>query len=457
MTTRKPIFKHRLALFALIIAATFMLSGCQNGSLGAKDGSVYGKVTYGTKDYPLANVLIRVQNRGGNDAIIAYGTTKEDGTFYIPNLQPSTWEVFVDAKGYNFADNGEPANMARVEEVVLESGCSVAVKPIRLVKTSSLLTGTLRAYIVDAATSAPINGFTVSQITPADQQKNKYFESAEDFRTVGWTGLEGGKHHYRIDAPRYVPFYTSAALSEENAHLVVPDTGADGGLEISNVPLYFGTVYLKPMKAQLSGLIKNLPGHVVKGVADGSASAEIWAEAGGQRIVGRVALGGDIVSGVLSYTVPDIPVTARNIKLTVSLKGYPPVVIADSITIPRTADGGTHKIEDFDFSTVTPITGYLVVEVASTKPEDDDPGTFPPGHVAEVIINGNWKDVGTYKVVSGNYYGTVTIPDIMTEYPVSVLVTNKNKGYVSGREDDVIIDQSGHTLTKRVRIMLSEN
>lgn len=419
--------KARWLFVMFIIIASFVFSGCDNGSLGAKYGVITGYVLNVDNNQPVPEVLIKAKGTLNSGVEHKSTYTAGDGSFTIPNVKKGSWEVDIEKYGYILATDSADVGLRTVE---VNIGETVSVSVIKVYKTEILTRGTLKAYPVDAVTGRPITNFTVTQATPYNQRKSKFFESAADFRDTGWTNLDGGEHEYVITARNYKDFSTAEG---ENAKPV----------SIGPAPANLGTIYLEPLTVDISGSLR-LPGYVLDAE---SQNISIWAEASGKRVASYTTTGGDsdAFNGSLNFTLTGVPVTAGSVTVKSKVRGYEIVNLKSALAISAANPGGTIAIGETDYiRNITPITRDVRVVLRSTKPDDGDEGSFRPGSTAEIFIKQGGETTSTKVTVQSNsYYAEGHVGNVITGYPLVIMAQNTSEGYYSVESEPTVIPEDG--------------
>lgn len=428
MVKRKTNTKGRWLIIAFMAIASLIFTGCDNGSLGLKSGSITGYILNVDTNQPVSEVLVTAKGTvsGGTENRSTY--TTGDGSFVLADLKKGSWAINVEKFGFIIAtDSAEIAHRT----VEVNNGETVSAPVIKLHKTEQLVRGVLKGYPVDAVTGRPLSKFTVTQATPYNQRKSKTFETAADFRDSGWTNLDGGDHHYTITAPNYKEYSTAG------------DDGNGKQISIGAAAANMGTIYVEPLTVSISGALK-LPGYVLDAENQNIA---IWAEAAGKRVASftTTAAEGDFFNGSLNFTLDKVPVTAGSVAVKCKVRGYDIVNLQSTLAITSANPGGTIAIGETDFiNNVTPITRDVRVVLRSTKPDDGEPGTFVPGNVAKIYVKQGGETTSTnVTVVSSSYYAEAYISNVITGYPLVIQAQNITQGYYSVESDPVTIPEDG--------------
>ena len=424
--------RGRWLLLIVLSLASIVFTGCEKGSLGVKGGTAIGYIINSDDNKPISDVLVRASQGEGGKSMTTY--TAGDGKYSFHDLSEGSWNFNVEKYGYALIGGGSDGNSSDTTNLVattvaIKNGQTVTNPIIKMAKTESLYKGTLKGYPIDAVTGRPLRNFTVNQMTPYSQRKSKLFETAEDFRDSGWSGLKGGNHHYTISCQNYQEYSTA---------------GEDGsGPEISIGPsaVDLGVIKLEPHKVSVSGALRNLPGYILG--AD-SKDILIWAESAGKMVASSspdTALQGSVV-----YTISEIPVTVGAVSIKCKVRGYDVHTINTSVSLPNNIPGGTIAGIDADFHNIDPIRRDLRVVVTGTKPEDGTPSSFSPGEIARVYIKQGGKDIVPYvDVVSVNYKAEAYITGVITGYPIEIIVINQNNGFYKVTSEPFTVEEDGNT------------
>ncbi len=419
--------KTRWLFVIFIIIASFVFSGCDNGSLGAKYGVITGYVLNVDNNQPVPEVLVKAKGTLNSGVEHKSTYTAGDGSFVISNVKKGSWEVNIEKYGYTLASDSEEVEGRTVE---VNIGETVSVSVIKIFKTEKLTRGTLKGYPVDAITGRPVTNFTVTQATPYNQRKSKTFETAVDFRDTGWTNLDGGEHDYTITARNYKEFSTA-------------DGDNPKPVSIGASPVNLGTIYLEPLTVDISGSLR-LPGYVLD---SDSQNISIWAEASGRRVASYSTSAGDAdnFNGSLNFTLEEVPVTAGSVSVKCKVRGYEIVNLKTALPISAANPGGIIAIGETDYiNNISPITRDVRIVLRSSKPEDGDPGSFRPGNTASVYIQQGGETTSTnVNVVSGTYYAEAYVANVITGYPIVAMAQNTTLGFHSIESEPTIIPEDG--------------
>lgn len=431
MVRTQTIIKHRWLMLLVLSLASVIFTGCEKGSLGIKTGAITGYVIDEETNSPIADVLLRGEGTTGSGTENKSTYSSGDGSFAFTDCSKGSWKISVEKFGYVVATN-------TVLTATINNGETVAMSPIKMVRTEDNVKGTLRGYPIDLITGRAITNFTVTQETPFNERKSKTFETAADFRDTGWTGLEGGLHNYTITCPNYETFTTTTAHAN--------------GVEIGKSVANLGTIKLQPLTVGISGTLRNLPGYVLKA---SDKSIVVWAESAGKVVASYTELDANSSKGTITYQLDGIPVTAGSVSVKCKVKGYDLITISSAVSIAISNPGGVIGGIDTDFSTHEPITADLRVIVQSVAPSDSKDPSFDIGEVARVYVRNGGNNVVPYAdVTSVNYKGEVTISGVITGYPIDVTVVNQKRGYCSGEVKDLTIPENQETYP--VTVLLEE-
>lgn len=424
--------KGRLLMLLVLALASIVFTGCEKGSLGLKGGNVTGYVLNSANNQPIPEVLIRANGTDSGGAKTTHTAyTKGDGSYHLSNMTSGDWTIDVEKYGYKLA-NQEEGSSDPAATIVVNNGEAVSAPVIRMTKTEELYRGTLRGYPVDGVTGRPVRNFTVTQTYPYEQRRSKLFEQAVDFRDSGWTGLDGGNHHYTISANNYRDYKTDAENPEDY-------------ISIGASPVNMGVIHMDPFRVSISGTLRNLPGYVLDSE---SRDIYIWAESAGRVVASFTSSGDDeALKGSINYGLGEIPVTAGSVAVKAKVRGYDLMTINPAVSIASTMPGGTIGGINVDFANVEPIRRDVRVVVTGNEPRDDTPSTFPHGNVARVYIKQGGRDIVPYvDVVSVNYRAEAYFSGVITGYPITILAVNMNAGYNNGESEEITIQEDGNTM-----------
>lgn len=415
MVRTQTTIKHRWLVLFVLALASVIFTGCNNGSLGIKNGSISGYVLDDDTNQPISEVLVRATTDSDNKSVYTDG----DGSFCFGDVAKGTWTLTIEKYGYTVAT--ETLNHL---SCTVSNGETFVMSPLKLSKNTSNVKGTLKGYPIDATTGRAITNFTVTQDTPYNEKKSKTFESAADFRDTGWTGLEGGTHNYSITAPNYETWTST--------------TANQNGIEIGKAAANLGTIKMIPLTVKISGTFHGMPGYVYD-----NKNIVVWAESAGKVVASYTELSdATVAKGTLTYVIDDVPVTAGTVSVKCKARGYDTIVINSAVSIASANPGGVIAGVDMDFAVQEPITSDLRVIVRSTEPDDENPkGTFGHGEVARVYIQTGSTNVAYADVTSVNYGGEVTISGVITGYPLKVMAVNQNRKYCSVTSNDITIPE----------------
>ena len=419
----------RWLLLIFAVMASLIFTGCDTGHLGAKSGIITGYVLDVNTNQPISDILITATGQVGSGISHASTYTEGDGIYSLVDLKAGTWTLSFEKYGYAIATDSQEVVQ---RQITVGNGETYTNTTIKMYKTTDSYKGTLKAYPVDSITGRAINNFTITQTSPYNQRKSKTFETAADFRDSGWTNLEGGEHHYTIQAPGYNIYDTSIA----NEELGISGNPIMIGSGITNL----GTIRISPISTiSISGSLK-LPGYVLD---SDNRSIVIWAEASGKQVASFTDGSGEpAYMGSLQYTLTNIPTSAGSVNVYCKVRGYNQVTLKSNLVVNATTPGGTISIGEKDFITdVEPITRDVKVIVQSSKPEEGDHGTFPPGDIAKVIIKQGSYTIQETQVTSVNYFGEAILPNVPTGYQFEILVQNIKQGYFASMTDKMLIEE----------------
>lgn len=435
MVRQQTTAKGRWLLLIVLSLASIVFTGCEKGSLGIKGGSINGYVINASNNQPIPDVMVRGDSDTHENAK-AY--TGGDGSFVMSDLTKGAWGLYVEKYGYTLvspdATGTQTANIVAAT-VNVANGETVTAPVIKMEKTAELVKGVLKGYPIDAVTGRPLTNFTVTQTHPYNQRKSKLFETAADFRDIGWSGLEGGDHHYTITANNYVEYSTSAG-----------EGGAENYISIGASAVNMGTIKVEPLKVSIAGTLRNLPGYVLE-VSAAERDMVIWAEAAGKVVATftDTAVEG-AYKGSINYKLDEIPVSAGSVAVKCKIRGYDLQTINQAVSLASNMPGGTIAGIDIDFANVEPIRRDLRVVVISTKPEDSKPASFKPGQTARVYLRQGGKDIVPYiDVVCVNYRAEAYFSGVITGYNLNVYAVNMSQGYYYVLSDDFKVQEDGNS------------
>ncbi len=437
MVKHQTTAKGRWLLLFVLTLASIIFTGCEKGSLGIQGGTITGYVINSVNNQPVSEVLVRGDGTtatGAHENKSVY--TGGDGSFVMSDLSKGTWNLFVEKYGYSLS-TGQGTDTANISaaSVNVNNGETVTAPVIKLFKTSELVKGSLKGYPIDAITGRPLRNFTVTQTTPYSQRKSKTFETAEDFRDVGWSGLEGGDHHYTVNCTNYQEYSTAGA------------NGAGAAISIGASPKDLGVIKVQPLTVNITGTLRNLPGYILEAQ---QRDIIVWAEAAG-KVVATYTEGTAALKGSIAYTLNEIPVTAGTVAVKCKIRGYDVVTISSAVSLPSNLPGGTIAAVDCDFANIEPIRRDLRIVILSSAPESTKPGSFQPGQTARVYIRQGGKDIVPYvDVVSVNYRAEAYFSGVITGYDLNVVAVNMSEGYYTAESPAFKIQEettSAYTLT----------
>lgn len=443
MVRQQTTAKGRWLLLIVLSLASIVFTGCEKGSLGIQSGSITGFVINSVNNQPIPDVLVRADGTvaGGHETKNAY--TSGDGSFVLSDLTKGSWSLNVEKYGYALiaaAATGTDTADVVAATVNVNNGETVSSPIIKMSKTESLVKGVLKGYPIDAITGRPLRNFTVTQTEPYLQRKSKLFETAEDFRDTGWSGLEGGNHHYTISCNNYTEYSTAA--------------NSGPFISIGGSPVNLGVVKVTPLTVSIAGALRNLPGYILD---TANRDIVIWAEAAGKVVATYTDAAGaqDSFKGSIAYVLPNVPVTSGSVSVKCKIRGYDVKTINAAVSLASNMPGGIIAGVDLDFENVEPIRRDLRVVITSTAPTDDDLGSFAPNDVCRVYIRQGGKDIVPYiDVVSVNYRAEAYFTGVITGYPIKVLGVSMSAGYRHAETDDIIVQEDGnsaYTISLQIR------
>ncbi|MBF0408485.1 MAG: carboxypeptidase regulatory-like domain-containing protein [Candidatus Riflebacteria bacterium] len=419
---------YRIFLVTMLALASFIFTGCEKGSLGAKNGTILGVVLDYDKNTPIADVWVVAQ---GPNHEARETTTNGDGKFSIttdpPSNGPAQWNLKVEKYGW--------AASGTIDAVWVGNGETVNAPMIFMTKTGQTVKGTLKGYPVDAITGSPLMDFTVTQISPS---RYKNFDTAETFKENGWSGLESGDRFYRITCDNYQTYITP-----------------DPGIKISNTPYDMGVIKMQPLTVSVQGTLRNLPGHVITNWT--AASPVVWAESAGKVVATASAIAQAPAAGTsgsignVIYTIPGIPVSVGNIAVKCKLRGYDIITINQAVSIPKQRPSGTIAGIDANFENIDPIRRDVRVIITGTAPkplaEPPEPSTVDTGEIIRVYLRQGGKDIVPYVDVAGsNYHAEAYFSGVITGYALEFYVINTRRGYLHSEKANVTIPEDGNTI-----------
>jgi len=437
MVRQQTTAKGRWLLLIVLSLASIVFTGCEKGSLGIKSGNITGFVINASTNQPIPEVLVR----GTSDTHENASTyTGGDGSFIMTDLTKGAWSLNVEKYGYILvhpdATGSDTANVVAAT-VNVANGETVTAQVIKMNKTQELVKGVLRGYPIDSITGRPLTNFTVTQTYPYNQRKSKLFETAADFRDIGWSGLEGGDHHYTITANNYDEYNTANAAGAG---------GAAPYISIGASAANLGTIKVEPLRVSIAGTLRNLPGYVLD-LPAADRDILIWAEAAGKVVATftDTALQG-AYKGSVVYKMDDIPVTAGSVAVKCKVRGYDLQTINQAVSLASNMPGGTIAGIDIDFANVEPIRRDLRVVITSTEPKDGQPATFKPGQTARVFLRQGGKDIVPYvDVVAVNYRAEAYFSSVITGYDLNVYAVNMSEGYYQALSENFKVQEDGNS------------
>lgn len=427
MVKQQTTAKGRWLLLIVLSLASIVFTGCEKGSLGIKAGTITGYVLNADNNQPVPDVLIKAAGAisgspGGNVSASVF--TGGDGSFTLTDLAKGSWVLTAEKFGW-------VASSATDITINVNNGETSIAPVIKVSKTETLVKGVLRGYPIDAITGRPLRNFTVTQTEPYNQRKSRLFETAEDFRDIGWSGLEGGNHHYTITCNNYIEF----------------STAANGGqpVSIGASPVNLGVIKVAPLTVSIAGTLRNLPGYVLEA---SPRDIVIWAEAAGKVVATYTDTGSmqGNFKGTISYTLDNVPVSAGSVTVKCKIRGYDLQTINSAVSLSSNMPGGVIAGIDLDFANVEPIKRDLRIVIISSAPSGDDQGTFVPGEVARVYIRQGGKDIVPYvDVVSVNYRAEAYISGVITGYQIQPIAVNMTRGFNSAEGSPFVLQEDGNS------------
>ena len=434
MVRQQTTAKGRWLLLIVLSLASIVFTGCEKGSLGIKGGTITGYVINASTNQPIPDVLIR-----GSSATHENSSTYTagDGRFVMSDLTQGDWSIFVEKFGHVLVHpdvTGTQTANVPAANVNVANGETVTAQVIKMNKTEELVKGVLKGYPIDSITGRPLTNFTVTQTYPYNQRKSKLFETATDFRDIGWSGLEGGNHHYTITANNYVEHTT--AVGEGGAPAEYISIGASA--------VNLGTIKVAPLTVSIAGTLRNLPGYVLE---TETKDIVIWAEAAGKVVATFTdsQIQG-AYKGSITYKLDEIPVTAGSVAVKCKVRGYDLQTINQAVSLASNMPGGTIAGIDINFENIEPIRRDMRVVITSTEPKDGQPATFKPGQTARVFIRQGGKDIVPYvDVVCVNYRAEAYFSGVITGYDLNVFAVNMNEGYYQILSDAFKVQEDGNS------------
>ncbi len=436
MVRQQTTAKGRWLLLIVLSLASIVFTGCEKGSLGIKAGNITGFVINASTNQPIPDVLVR----GTSDTHVNASTyTGGDGGFIMSDLSKGAWSLNVEKYGYILVHpdvtGTQTANIVAAT-VNVDNGETVTAQVIKMNKTEELFKGVLKGYPIDSITGRPLTNFTVTQTYPYNQRKSKLFETAADFRDIGWSGLEGGDHHYTITSNNYVEYNTANAAGAGNAapYISIGPSAAN-----------LGTIKVDPLKVSIAGTLRNLPGYVLD---TENKDIVIWAEAAGKVVATftDIVTTGTAYKGSITYKLDDIPVSAGSVAVKAKIRGYDLQTINQAVSLASNMPGGTIAGIDIDFANVEPIRRDLRVVVTSTEPKDGQPASFKPGQTARVFLRQGGKDIVPYvDVVCVNYRAEAYFSSVVTGYDLNVYAVNMSEGYYHLLSENFKVQEDGNS------------
>src|ERR1700722_1901610 len=227
-----------IAFFALLVAPLF--------SHAQGLGSILGRVT-DPEGAGVAAAQVTATQEGTGFSRVA--STDADGFYVLPSLQPATYSLAVEAKGFN---------TAKEHGVTLLADQSLTVNlSLKLGSITEVVTVTTNTVQVDTSTSSlkqvieqqriselPLNGRNAAQLTllvagavnspngGADQGATKTFPGAVTYST---NGTRQDSISYQLDGGNYVDEYTNV-----NQPFPFPDALLEFSVQTSNYSAEYG-------------------------------------------------------------------------------------------------------------------------------------------------------------------------------------------------------------------------
>lgn len=434
MLRQQTTAKGRWLMLIVLSLASIVFTGCEKGSLGIKGGSITGYVINASSNQPIPDVLIRATSNA-NENSSTY--TAGDGSFVLSSLTQGAWSLYVEKYGHVLVSaevTGTQTTNIVAAAVNVANGETVSAQVIKMNKTEELVKGVLKGYPIDSITGRPLTNFTVTQTYPYIQRKSKLFETAADFRDIGWSGLEGGNHNYTITANNYNEYDTAKAV----------EGGAENFISIGASAVNLGTIKVEPLQVSIAGTLRNLPGYVLEVE---SKDIVIWAEAAGKVVASFTdsAVEG-AYKGSINYKLDNIPVTAGSVAVKCKIRGYDLQTINQAVSLASNMPGGTIAGVDINFENVEPIRRDLRIVINGTKPEDGKPSSFIPGQTARIFLRQGGKDIVPYvDVVSVNFRAEAYFTGVITGYNLNVYAINMSEGYFSALSEDFKVQEDGNS------------
>jgi hypothetical protein len=432
MVKQQKSFKGRWLLLLVLAMASIVFTGCEKGSLGIKGGTATGLVVNDATDKPIPEVLVRASS--AHQTLTTY--TGGDGIYIFNDMTQGEWSLSIEKSGYTISNQtGTDTVSVEAAKVNVNNGETVTVPTIKLDALTDTYRGTLKGYPIDEITGRPLRNFTVSVIDPYKYRKSKKFELAEDFRDVGFTGLNGGTA---------MKFSITCQNYEENK--LTSDSNPTGDIVIGKSATDLGVIKMKPLTLSIAGTLRNLPGYVLDAE---TRDIVIWAEAAGKVVASftdtGAAGGGEAYKGSITYKLDGIPASAGSVAVKCKVRGYDLVTINPAVSIANNMPGGTIAAIDADFSNIEPIRRDLRVVVSGTEP-DDEPSSFDPGDICRIYIQQGGKDIVPYiDVVSVNYRAEGYISGVITGYPINILAVNMSAGYHKVLSEPITVLEDGNS------------
>ncbi len=432
--------KQRYLLLFILALASILFTGCDQGSLGTKSGTIQGYVLDQDTNAPISEVLVTA-NGTLTGANTEAGTNKKrttytdgDGSFVFGDVPQGSYQINVEKFGYIKTEENTTAD-ASANTYTVANGENLTLSPIKMTKVASGTKGVLKGYPIDAVTGRALTNFTVTQETPYNERKSKTFDSAATFRDTGWTGLEGGEHSYSITANNYEKYSTENSDSGA-AQPANPVVSTRATVSIGKSVCDLGTIRMQPLTISVGGTLRNVPGYILNQLDNSGLT--VWAEAGGKVVATYTDFqseGGAMKVGNINYTLP-VPVTAGSVAVKCKLRGYDIITINSAVSIPSSNPGGILSGIDTDFSTIEPIKADVRIVFTGKEPEDQKPGTIKDGETLRAYIQAGGNDIVPYaECVAYHYGGEVIISGVITGYEINILAINMSRMYNNNGSD----------------------
>lgn len=433
MVKQQKSAKGRWLLLIVLTLASIVFTGCEKGSLGVKGGTAIGYVINVSTDKPIAEVLVRAVNP--HQSMTTY--TSGDGSFQFHDMTQGQWTFSVEKTGYVLARDASASDTATISaaQVNVNNGETVVVPTIRMDILIDSVKGSLKGYPIDNLTGRPLRNFSVTLTEPYIYRKTKTFETAEDFRDTGFTGIPGGR---QVKFSLSCNNYQSKNLAMPNAQF------GDTNIVIGLTPTDLGIIKVDPFTLSVSGTLRNLPGYILDSQ---NRDIVIWAESAGKVVASYTATQGsfDTYKGTVTYSIGNVPITAGSVAMKCKIRGYDVVTINPAVSLPSTMPGGVISGIDADFANIEPITRDLRVVVTGSDPGSSR-SSFAPGDIARIYIQQGGKDIVPYvDVVSVNYRAEGYISGVITGYPINIIVVNMTVGYFKTTSQPITVLEDGNS------------